>query len=96
MPGRAYMLTFSIGDASNACEGSMVVEAFADRATVKVPYESKGNGGSKRGVLRFVAEDARVRIMFLSTYYHTRSDDLSSLCGPVVDNVSLLSVRKKN
>ncbi|KAL2517596.1 hypothetical protein Adt_13843 [Abeliophyllum distichum] len=92
--GKTYELTFVVGDASNSCKGSMIVEAFAGRDTVKVPYESKGMGGYKRAVLRFVAVSTRTRIMFLSTYYHMRSDDFASLCGPVVDDVKLLSVRK--
>ncbi|KAK6158819.1 hypothetical protein DH2020_006133 [Rehmannia glutinosa] len=46
--GKTYQLTFSVGDASTSCEGSMIVEAFAGRDTVKVPYESKGKGGYKR------------------------------------------------
>ncbi|XP_024030510.1 uncharacterized protein LOC112094266 [Morus notabilis] len=92
--GKTYRLTFSVGDASNSCEGSMIVEAFAGRATVKVPYESKGKGGFKRGVLTFVATETRTRIMFLSTFYSMRSDDFSSLCGPVLDDIKLLSVRK--
>ncbi|KAL7122243.1 hypothetical protein ACP275_01G032600 [Erythranthe tilingii] len=91
--GKTYQLTFAVGDASNSCEGSMIVEAFAGRDTVKVPYESRGKGGYKRAVLRFVAPTNRTRIMFLSTYYHMRSDDYASLCGPVVDDVKLLSVR---
>ncbi|KAH6783706.1 transmembrane protein [Perilla frutescens var. hirtella] len=91
--GKTYQLTFAVGDASNSCEGSMIVEAFAGRDTVKVPYESKGKGGYKRAVLKFVATTTRTRIMFLSTYYHMRSDDYASLCGPVVDDVKLLSVR---
>lgn len=92
--GKTYRLTFAVGDASNSCEGSMIVEAFAGRDTVKVPYESTGKGGYKRAVLTFVATTTRTRIMFLSTYYHMRSDDYASLCGPVVDDVKLLSVRK--
>ncbi|KAK4422320.1 hypothetical protein Salat_1814300 [Sesamum alatum] len=91
--GKTYELTFAVGDASNSCQGSMIVEAFAGRDTVKVPYASKGKGGYKRAVLRFTATAARTRIMFLSTYYHMRSDDFASLCGPVVDDVKLLSVR---
>ncbi|XP_016444177.1 BIIDXI-like protein At5g11420 [Nicotiana tabacum] len=91
--GKMYELSFKVGDASNSCEGSMIVEAFAGRDTLKVPYESKGKGGFKRAVLRFKANANRIRIMFLSTYYHTRSDDFVSLCGPVVDDVKLLSVR---
>ncbi|KAI4377627.1 hypothetical protein MLD38_015224 [Melastoma candidum] len=92
-PGRAYALSFLVGDANNACEGSMIVEAFAGRETLKVPYESKGKGGYKRAVLRFRAVSTRMRIMFYSTYYTMRSDDYSSLCGPVVDDVVMLSIR---
>ncbi|KAK9210987.1 hypothetical protein WN943_000360 [Citrus x changshan-huyou] len=95
IPGKTYTLTFTVGDANNACAGSMVVEAFAGKGTIKVPYESKGKGGFKRAVLRFVAVSNRTRIMFLSTFYTMRSDDFSSLCGPVIDDVKLLSVRNK-
>ncbi|KAJ6745478.1 hypothetical protein OIU74_028205 [Salix koriyanagi] len=83
-----------LGDASNSCEGSMVVEAFAGKDTIKVPYESKGKGGFKRAELRFVAVSNRTRIMFYSTFYTMRSDDFSSLCGPVIDDVKLLSLRR--
>lgn len=93
IPGKTYTLFFAVGDASNSCEGSMIVEAFAGRDTIKVPYESKGKGGFKRAVLRFKAVSTRTRIMFYSTFYTMRSDDFSSLCGPVVDDVVLLSVR---
>nr|GMD48998.1 uncharacterized protein LOC109171031 [Ipomoea batatas] len=91
--GKFYDLTFLVGDASNKCEGSMVVEAFAGPSTLKVPYESKGQGGFKPAKLRFRATANRTRVMFFSTYYHTRSDDFVSLCGPVVDFVKLVSVR---
>ncbi|GLT53053.1 hypothetical protein SLA2020_263500 [Shorea laevis] len=93
IPGKTYTLTFAVGDASNSCEGSMIIEAFAGRETIKVPYESKGKGGFKRAVLKFVAVSPRTRVMFLSTFYTMRSDDFSSLCGPVLDDVKLLSVR---
>ncbi|CAI0416746.1 unnamed protein product [Linum tenue] len=93
IPGKAYTLTFAVGDASNACAGSMLVEAFAGRDTLKVPYTSNGKGGFKRAVLRFVAVSTRTRVMFYSSFYHMRSDDFSSLCGPVIDDVKLLSVR---
>ncbi|KAK7260866.1 hypothetical protein RIF29_27165 [Crotalaria pallida] len=95
IPGKTYVLTFSVGDASNSCEGSMIVEAFAGKDTIKVPYESKGKGGFKRAILKFVAVGTRTRIMFLSTFYTMRSDDFSSLCGPVVDDVKLLSIRAR-
>ncbi|THU44672.1 hypothetical protein C4D60_Mb02t09830 [Musa balbisiana] len=91
VPGKVYALAFSIGDAGNGCVGSMVVEAFAGRGTAKIPYESKGTGGYKRGVLRFTAVAERSRVVFFSTFYHTKVD--GSLCGPTLDDVSLLSVR---
>lgn len=94
VPGKLYALTFTVGDANNACSGSMVVEAFAGKDTAKVPYNSKGKGGFKRAVLRFVATQTRTRIMFYSTFYSMRSDDFSSLCGPVIDDVRLVSVRR--
>ena len=94
IPGKTYVLSFSVGDASNSCEGSMIVEAFAGKDTIKVPYESKGKGGFKRAALKFVAVTPRTRIMFLSTFYTMRSDDFSSLCGPVIDDVKLVSLRK--
>ncbi|OMO80680.1 hypothetical protein COLO4_23985 [Corchorus olitorius] len=91
--GKTYRLTFAVGDANNSCAGSLVVEAFAGQDTIKVPYESKGKGGFKRAVLTFKAVSNRTRIMFLSTFYTMRNDDFSSLCGPIVDDVKLLSVR---
>lgn len=94
VPGRAYVLTFAVGDAGDSCEGRMQVEAHAGRDSVRVPYESAGKGGSVRAELRFVAAAARTRVMFLSSYYATASDHSGSLCGPVVDDVKLLSVRR--
>lgn len=93
IPGKTYVLSFAVGDASNSCKGSMIVEAFAGKDTIKVPYESKGKGGFKRAVLRFKAVSVRTRVMFYSTFYTMRSNDFSSLCGPVLDDVKLLSTR---
>ncbi|GMI78075.1 DUF642 L-GalL responsive gene 2 [Hibiscus trionum] len=92
--GRTYALTFAVGDANNGCEGPMMVEAFAGKNTVKVSYNSKGKGGFKPAILKFRAESTRTRITFYSTFYTMRSDNSGSLCGPVLDNVKLLSVRK--
>lgn len=93
IPGKVYALTFAVGDANNLCEGSLAVEAFAGNETLKVSYESKGKGGFKRAKLLFKAVSARSRIMFLSTFYTMTSDNSGSLCGPVLDDVKLLSVR---
>ncbi|CAN4115379.1 unnamed protein product [Withania somnifera] len=91
--GKIYDLIFSVGDANNSCEGSMLVEAFAGKVAVQVPYVSKGKGGFKRAKLRFTAMSRRTRVRFLNTYYHMKSDNSGSLCGPVVDDVRLVSVR---
>ncbi|XP_058074581.1 protein DUF642 L-GALACTONO-1,4-LACTONE-RESPONSIVE GENE 2-like [Magnolia sinica] len=92
VPGKVYTLTFAVGDGSSSCEGTMTVEAFAGRDTVKIPYISTGKGGYKRAVLKFTAVSTRTRIMFLSTFYTMRTD--GSLCGPVIDDVKLLSLRR--
>ncbi|KAJ3670877.1 hypothetical protein LUZ60_008303 [Juncus effusus] len=89
--GKTYALTFSVGDAADGCMGPMSVEAFAAHGTTQIPYESKGTGGFKKAVLRFVATSNRTRVVFMSTFYHMKPD--GSLCGPVVDDVMLLSVR---
>ncbi|KAI9160964.1 hypothetical protein LWI28_013228 [Acer negundo] len=92
-PGKLYALTFAVGDANNACGGSMIVEAYAGKDTIKVPYESKGKGGFKKAILKFKAVSTRTRVMFLSTYYTMKNDNSGSLCGPVIDDVQLLGVR---
>ncbi|KAL0319176.1 UNVERIFIED_CONTAM: hypothetical protein Sangu_2073800 [Sesamum angustifolium] len=93
VPGKTYDLTFSVGDAKNSCEGSMTVEASVGRDILQVPYESKGTGGFKRAKLRFKAVSPRTRVRFLSTFYHMKSDNSGSLCGPIIDDVRLVSIR---
>ncbi|KAG2599024.1 hypothetical protein PVAP13_5KG408700 [Panicum virgatum] len=93
VPGWSYRLAFAVGDAGDGCAGSMVAEAFAARATVKVPYESKGTGGYKRAVLDFTAIANRTRVVFQSTFYHMKAD--GTLCGPLVDDASLIGLRKQ-
>ncbi|CAL4889297.1 unnamed protein product [Urochloa decumbens] len=96
VPGRRYALSFTVGDAGNACAGKLAVEARAGREAATVAYESAGDGGAtKRAVLPFRAAAARTRIVFFSSFYSTRSDDRSSLCGPVIDDVAVVSVRAK-
>ncbi|CAN1787736.1 Protein DUF642 L-GALACTONO-1,4-LACTONE-RESPONSIVE GENE 2 [Linum perenne] len=89
---KQYSLTFSVGDARNGCHGSMMVEAFAAKDTMKVPFVSEGKGKFKTVSFKFTALTARTRITFYSSYYHTRADDFGSLCGPVVDEVKVVPV----
>ncbi|KAK8449090.1 hypothetical protein SEVIR_7G159700v4 [Setaria viridis] len=91
-PGRWYGLSFSVGDAGNGCAEPMVVEAYAARATARVSYESRGTGGSKRASLEFAAAANLTRVVFQSYNHHMKPD--GTLCGPVLDDVSLVSVRR--
>ncbi|XP_048235947.1 uncharacterized protein LOC107262674 [Ricinus communis] len=87
VPGKSYNLTFTIGDAKNGCHGSMMVEAFAGKETLKLPFESLGKGGFKTSSFKFQAIAARTRITFYSAYYHTKLHDFGHMCGPVLDDV---------
>ncbi|KAK8449088.1 hypothetical protein SEVIR_7G159401v4 [Setaria viridis] len=80
--GLPYRLEFSAGDAGDGCAGAMTVQVYAGRGSVRVPYQSQGKGGHKRGVLEFTA-----------IANQTRVGD-GTLCGPVVDDVSLVCTRK--
>lgn len=91
IPGKTYCLAFSVGDAADGCIGSMIVDAYAAQKTLKVTYESNGTGGFKKAVLKFLAIGNRTRIAFLSSNYHMMFD--GTLCGPVIDDVLLLSIR---
>ncbi|XP_050226433.1 protein DUF642 L-GALACTONO-1,4-LACTONE-RESPONSIVE GENE 2-like [Mercurialis annua] len=93
IPNKFYNLTFTIGDAKNGCHGSMMVEAFAAKETLKVGFESKGKGGFKVSSLKFQASGERTRITFYSAYYHTKLNDYGHMCGPVLDDVSVVSLK---
>ncbi|GMH03645.1 hypothetical protein Nepgr_005484 [Nepenthes gracilis] len=90
-PGKDYVLNFAIGDSNSGCIGPLNVEASVGKDTVTVSYESKGNGGFIRAKLPFKAESTRMRIRFSSMFYTMKED--GSLCGPVIDDVMVLSVR---
>ncbi|GKA59448.1 galactose-binding domain-like protein [Tanacetum coccineum] len=89
VPNKFYRLTFVIGDAKNACHGSMMVEAFAARETLKLKHESQGKGEFTTGILKFKAISTRTRITFYSAYYHTKLNDYGHFCGPVLDDVKV-------
>ncbi|XP_010546243.1 PREDICTED: uncharacterized protein LOC104818346 [Tarenaya hassleriana] len=91
--GRNYTLSFTVGDARNDCHGSMMVEAFAAKETLKLRFESRGNGAFKTGRFAFRAISVRTRITFYSGFYHTKLHDFGHLCGPVLDDVKVVPVR---
>ncbi|XP_009142006.1 uncharacterized protein LOC103865900 [Brassica rapa] len=88
--GKAYMLSFTVGDAQNGCHGSMMVEAFAGKQPFKLPFVSEGKGAYKTGHFKFVADSNRTRLTFYSAFYHTKLHDFGHLCGPVLDSVIVL------
>ncbi|OVA19402.1 Protein of unknown function DUF642 [Macleaya cordata] len=90
IPNKLYKLEFTIGDAKNGCHGSMVVEAFAAKDTFKAPFNSTGKGEFKTFTFDFKAIEARTRITFYSSFYHTSVDDFGSLCGPILDQFDAL------
>ena len=93
--GRTYRLSFSVGDGANGCEGPLGVDVYAGQAgtAAKVSYESRGTGGHRRVELDFeAAEGLTTRVVFHSSNYHMKPD--GTLCGPVVDDVSLVPVHR--
>ncbi|XP_078180711.1 protein TEEBE-like [Carex rostrata] len=93
VPNHHYNLSFLVGDAKNGCHGSLLVEAFAGNATVKVPFQSSSKGGYALASLKFVASGYRTRLTFYSSYYHTKTNDTAALCGPVIDEVRVYPLK---
>ena len=92
-PGRWYRLSFSVGDAGDGCAEPLAVEAYAARAAARVQHESRGTGGSRRASLEFAAAENATRVVFQSSNHHMKPD--GTLCGPVLDDVALVSVRRR-
>lgn len=95
VPNKVYNLTFAVGDAKNGCHGSMMVEAFAAKDTLKTPFQSKGKGLFKTVGFKFKALEPRTRITFFSSYYHSKINDFGSLCGPAIDQVRVYPVSRR-
>lgn len=86
-PNKPYSLTFSLGHAGDSCTRPLAVMAFAGDQAQNVHYTPNANSTFQTANLNFTAKAERTRVAFYSVYYNTRSDDMSSLCGPVVDDV---------
>ncbi|TKY71982.1 DUF642 protein [Spatholobus suberectus] len=86
-PDKPYSLTFSLGHADDKCKEPLAVMAFAGDQAQNIHYTPNSNSTFQTANLNFTAKAERTRIAFYSIYYNTRSDDMSSLCGPVVDDV---------
>ncbi|XP_042445147.1 uncharacterized protein LOC122030061 isoform X1 [Zingiber officinale] len=91
-PDKQYSLTFTVGAAGDSCQAPLAVMAFASDQAQNFHYAPTGNATSQLANITFTARAERTRIAFYSVYYNTRSDDHSSLCGPVVDDVRVWGV----
>ncbi|KAL0363566.1 UNVERIFIED_CONTAM: hypothetical protein Scaly_1311800 [Sesamum calycinum] len=86
-PNKPYRLTFSLGHAGDACKQPLAVMAFAGDQAQNIHYTPDSNSTFQTANLNFTSKAERTRVAFYSVYYNTRTDDMSSLCGPVVDDV---------
>ncbi|KAK2987814.1 hypothetical protein RJ640_024441 [Escallonia rubra] len=86
-PNKPYRMTFALGHAGDSCKQPLAVMAFAGDQAQNIHYIANANATFQTANLNFTAKAERTRVAFYSVYYNTRSDDMSSLCGPVVDDV---------
>ncbi|KAF3449922.1 hypothetical protein FNV43_RR06001 [Rhamnella rubrinervis] len=86
-PNKQYSLTFALGHAGDKCKQPLAVMAFAGDQAQNIHYTPDSNSTFHTVSLNFTSKAERTRIAFYSVYYNTRTDDMSSLCGPVVDDV---------
>ncbi|KAK9663839.1 hypothetical protein RND81_14G001900 [Saponaria officinalis] len=88
-PKKEYSLSFSIGEGGDRCKEPLAVMAFAGDQAQNFHYMADSNSTFQSARLNFTAKAERTRIAFYSVYYNTRSDHISSLCGPVLDDVKV-------
>ncbi|WJZ96736.1 hypothetical protein VitviT2T_015389 [Vitis vinifera] len=88
-PNKPYKLTFSLGHAGDSCKQPLAIMAFAGDQAQNIHYVANANSTFETVDLNFTSKAERTRVAFYSVYYNTRSDDMSSLCGPVVDDVKV-------
>lgn len=89
---KRYTLSFSLGQAGDKCKEPLAVMAFAGDQAQNMHYVADSNSTFKSASLNFTAKAEKTRVAFYSVYYNTRTDDMSSLCGPVVDDVRVWGV----
>ncbi|KAG2269922.1 hypothetical protein Bca52824_064477 [Brassica carinata] len=84
---KPYLLSFSLGHAGDKCKEPLAIMAFAGDQAQNFHYMAQANSTFEKVGLNFTAKADRTRVAFYSVYYNTRTDDMSSLCGPVIDDV---------
>lgn len=86
-PKKQYTLTFSLGQADGKCREPLAIMAFAGDQAQNFHHIADANSSFQQVGLNFTAKTDKTRIAFFSVYYNTRTDHMSSLCGPVLDDV---------
>ncbi|XAR72461.1 hypothetical protein NMG60_11019104 [Bertholletia excelsa] len=86
-PNKQYRMSFALGHAADSCKQPLAVMAFAGDQAQNIHYTPTANSTFQTADVNFTAKAERTRVAFYSIYYNTRSDDMTSLCGPVVDDV---------
>lgn len=86
--GSRYNLTFTLGDANDACRGHFVVGVHAGSSAQNFTLESNATGSAEKFGLVFEADEAATQISFTSYSVTITKEDV--LCGPVIDQVMVL------
>lgn len=86
-PKKEYTLSFSMGQGGDKCKEPLAIMAFAGDQAQNYHYTPDSNSTFRREGLNFTAKADRTRIAFYSVYYNTQTDHMSSLCGPMLDDV---------
>ncbi|XP_021763906.1 uncharacterized protein LOC110728574 [Chenopodium quinoa] len=88
-PKKEYTLSFSMGQGGDKCKEPLAIMAFAGDQAQNFHYTPDSNSTFRREGLNFTAKADRTRIAFYSVYYNTQTDHMSSLCGPMLDDVKV-------
>ncbi|PPD79432.1 hypothetical protein GOBAR_DD23634 [Gossypium barbadense] len=89
--GSAYNLEFILGDANNACEGDFIVEVRAGSVAQNFTIRSNGTGSAEKSSIKFEVDSNATTPISFSSFTTSQTKD-GIFCGPVVDDVVLLSL----
>ncbi|GJS18076.1 putative reverse transcriptase domain-containing protein [Tanacetum coccineum] len=79
-----------LSHARDMCKQPLAVMAFAGDQAENMHYTPNGNSTFQIANVNFTAKAKKTRVAFYSVYYNTKSDDMSSLCGPVADDIRVV------
>ncbi|XP_022752229.1 uncharacterized protein LOC111300925 [Durio zibethinus] len=87
--GTQTEVTLTAGDANSACEGDFTVEVRAGSIIQNFSVRSNGTGSAHKSSMKFEPGSHPTPLSFIS--YTTSQTKNGIFCGPVVDDVVLLS-----